>query len=114
MHACSVLCATGIGGCCGNEDNDHDKKSCCANDKKSEDKDHDCQVLHLSYFSTTGQFCSDKVADAIKAFQPITALVVPLFITKPVEAIQITFAYNSFHPPPPNADIRILIRSFQI
>ncbi len=116
-HLCSVICATGIGkGCCGNEnkdpDNHRDKKSCCAHDKKSPAKD--CQDFHLSFFKTTGQFTSDKNLDVIKAYQSLIAVIIPLFNVITVEQSKNTFAYNVFHPPPSQADIRISIRSFQI
>ena len=114
MHLCSALCATGVGGCCGKEDNDNCKKSCCSDEKKSDEKDHDCQALHLSFFNTTGQFQSEKSVDGVKVFPSLVAVFNPLLNILPVSQNKYAFAYNGFHPPPPKADIRIFIQSFQI
>ena len=116
MHLCSALCATGSDGCCGKEDNDnhHDKKTSGSHEEKSDGKDKDCQDMHFAYFNVTGQFAQAKADISFKAFQPLVAVVTPLFIIQPVEATQNSFAYNTFHPPPLKVDLRILIQSFQI
>lgn len=115
-HFCSACCATGFsGGCCGvEEDSDriHNEKACCAHDSKTPVKD--CQDFHLSFFKTTGQFTSDKNSDVIKAYQSLNAVITPVFNRSPVEQSKNVLAFNVFHPPPLQADIRITIQSFQI
>ncbi len=115
MHVCSALCATGGNACCGKEDNDNDNcsKNCCENEKNSDNKDHDCQNLHFSFFNTTGQFAQEKSIDP-QVYHSLVAVITPLFIIQPIEASPNIFAYNRFHPPPLKTDIRISIRSFQI
>ena len=114
MHLCSALCATGAGGCCGKEDDDHDKKSCCSHEKKSDSKDHDCQNMHFAFFNTTGQFAQAKADISFKTFQSLIAVVTTLFFIQSITENKNLFGYNGFHPPPPKADIRIFIQSFQI
>ena len=114
MHVCSVLCATSGNGCCGKEDSDHNKKECCKHKKESEGKEHNCQGLHLSFFNTTGQFSQVKADISLKPFLSLIAVVTPLFIIQPTVTNENIFAYCGFHPPPPKADIRIFISSFQI
>ena len=114
MHLCSALCATGAGGCCDKADNDNFKKSCCSDDNKSDEKDHDCQALHLSFFNTTGQFQSEKSDSAVKVFPNLIAVFTPLLNILLVSQNEDVFAYNGFHPPPPKANIRIFIQCFQI
>ena len=116
MHVCSALCATSAHGCCGKDDkdNDHGKKECCKHEKESDEKEHDCQDMHLSFFSTTGQFAQAKADISFKPFQSLIAVVTPLFIIQPTATSKNVFAYCGFHPPPPKADIRIFISSFQI
>ena len=114
MHVCSALCATSVHGCCGQEDNDNDKRECCKHEKDSDGKEKDCQDMHLSFFNTTGQFALVKVDNLLKPFQSLVAAITPLFIVVPTTTIKNVFAYNGFHPPPPKANIRIFISSFQI
>lgn len=116
MHLCSALCATGSGGCCDKEDDGNcpEDKSYCSHEEKSNDNDHDCQALHFSFFGTTGQFPSEKSVDVIKVFPSVVAVITPLLNLLPVSQNKIAVAYNGFHPPPPKADIRIFIQSFQI
>lgn len=114
MHVCSALCATGAHGCCGKEDNDHDKKECCKHENKSNGKEHDCQDMHLSFFYTTGQFSQIKADVSFKQIQSLVAVVPPLFIVAPATTSKSIFACSGFHPPPPKAGIRIFIQSFQI
>ena len=116
MHVCSALCAAGGYGCCDKEEKDeqHSKKECCEHEKKSDSNDHDCQDMHLAFFSTTGQF-SQVIADILlKAFQPLVAAVTPLLIIQPISESKVLFTYNGFHPPPFDSDTRIFIQSFQI
>ena len=116
MHLCSALCAIGSDGLCGKEDNDNDncKKACCTNEKDADGKKHDCQDMHFAFFNTTGQFAQAKADISFKPFQSLVAVVTPLFIIQPVADNKNLFGYNGFHPPPPKADIRIFIQSFQI
>ena len=116
MYICSALCATGTHGCCGKEDNDNDncKKKCCKKENKSESKDNDCQTTHFAFFNATGQFSQVKTDVSFKSFQPLAAIISTLFIIKTVPSNTNIFAYNGFHPPPPKADTRIFIQSFQI
>ncbi len=116
MHVCSALCATSAHGCCGKEDNDtdHCKKECCKHEKEPDGKKGDCQDMHLSFFSTTGQFSQVKADISLNPFQSLVAIVTPLFIIQPTATSKNVFAYSGFHPPPPKADIRIFIQSFQI
>ena len=115
-HLCSALCATGLQGCCGieNADSSHCKNECCKKEKDNDGKQSDCQDTHASFFKTTGQFASEKSDDAIKFFQSLIAVITPSFTILPVEKTKDIFVYTGFHPPPPKADIRIAIRSFQI
>ena len=114
MHVCSALCATSAHGCCGKEDTDHCKKECCKHEKKSDGKEHDCQNMHLSFFSVTGQFAQVKADISVKPFQNLIAVVTPLLIVQPTATSKNVYAYSGFHPPPPKEDIRIFIQSFQI
>ncbi len=116
MHVCSALCATSSHGCCGNEDNDnnHCKKECCKHEKKSDGKKHDCQDMHLSFFNTTGQFSQVKADISFNPIHPLVAVVTPIFIIQLTVTSKHIFVYSGFHPPPPKADIRIFISSFQI
>ncbi len=106
----------GSDGCCGKEDNDNDhcKKTCCTDEKDQDGRKHDCQDMHLSFFTTTGQFPNEKTVDEIKVWSTFIALVTPLYNVLPVSQNKTDLAYNSFHPPPPKADIRVFIQSFQI
>lgn len=112
MHACSTLCATTSHGCCGKEVEDDDK--CCQNEKNSDNKDNGCQNMHFAFFNTTGQFAQAKADISFKPTQSLVAVVIPLFIIEPTVISKTNCAYNGFHPPPPKADIRIFIQSFQI
>ena len=116
MHVCSALCATSTHGCCGKDDkdNDQDKKECCKHEKESDGKENDCQVMHLSFFNTTGQFAQVKADISLKPFQNLIAVVTPLFIIQPTVTSKNKFAYSGFHLPPPKAGTRIFIQSFQI
>ena len=116
MHLCSAVCVIGSSGCCGKEDNndDHCKKSCCESTKDQDGKKHDCQNMHLSFFNSTGQFPSEKTVELTKVFDTFVAVVTPLYNVLPVSQNKDAIAYNNFHPPPPKADIRVFIQSFQI
>ncbi|MEO5569497.1 MAG: hypothetical protein ABIT08_08695 [Bacteroidia bacterium] len=111
MHVCSALCATTGNGLCGKKDKG---RSCCHHEKKSNSKERDCQDMHFAFFNTTGQFSQVQADISFKAFQSLVAVITPLFIFKPDSEIKMLFVYNRFHPPPPKADIRIFISSFQI
>ena len=112
MHVCSALCATSSHGCCGKEDND--KKECCKHEKKSDGETKDCQEMHFAFFNTTGQFSLAKSDISLKSFQSLVAVITPILLIAPVSECRNIFVYNGFHPPPPKADIRIFISSFQI
>ncbi len=111
---CSALCAVSADGCCGKEENEHHGKSCCSHEKDSDEKNGDCQNMHLAFFKTLGQFASGQTVDAIKVFHTFISVVTPLFNVLPVSQNKFFLAYSGFHPPPPKADIRIFIQSFQI
>ena len=95
MHICSALCATSAQGCCGKADKHHDhcKKECCKHEKKSDEKTHDCQDMHLSFFSTTGQFSQVKADISLNPFQSLIAVITSLFIIQPTVSKNI-FAYS--------------------
>ena len=116
MHVCSAFCAISGQSCCGigNKDTCQSNKICCKHKKNTDSKDHDCQDMHLSFFNITGQFALEKGTDTGTTFHSVAAIVPPLFILKPVDNHTNPSAYNGFHPPPRNADIRIFIQSFQI
>ena len=115
-HLCSALCATGLQGCCGKEDNDNDlcKKECCKHEKDNNGKSHDCQDMHFAFFNATGQFAQAKADISFKPNHSLIAVISPLFIIQPTATSKNIFAYSGFHPPPPKVDIRIFIQSFQI
>ena len=114
MHVCSALCATGFGGCCDNniKTRGHITKSCCSH--KEEGNTKDCQGFHLSFFNTTGQFTPDQCNCEINALQCLFVVPFVDFNTLHVLQNKVVFAYNIFHPPNLNPDIRIIIQSFQI
>lgn len=116
QHICSAMCAVGSAGYCGKEDmdNDHCKKTCCTNEKDSDGKKHDCQDMHFSFFNTTGQFPSEKTVHVINFFHSFIAVILPLYNVLPVSQNKNVLVYNCFHSPPPKADIRVFILSFQI
>ena len=116
MHVCSALCATSSHGCCGKEENENDldKKECCSREKKTTGETSDCQDMHLSFFNTTGQYSQIKADISIKSFQSLVGVIIPVINIAPVSVNKNIFAYNGFHSPPPKADIRIFISSFQI
>ncbi len=114
MHLCSALCAIGTGGCCGTEDDDNCKKTCCANEKSADGKRNDCQDMHFAFFNTTGQFASQNPVDLIKVFHSFISVGTPLYKVLPITQNKNDLAYNGFHPPPLNVDIRILVQRFQI
>ena len=114
MHVCSALCATSSHGCCGKEDDDKCKKDYCESESNSDHKDNGCQDMHFAFFNTTGQFAQAKADISFKPFQQLVAVITPLFNITPVGENKNIFVYNGFHPPPPKADIRIFISSFQI
>ena len=114
MHVCSALCATSSHGCCEKEDNDNDKKECCKHEKESDGETKDCQDMHFAFFNTTGQFSLAKFDISLKSFQSLVAVTTPILLIAPVSECKNIFVYNGFHPPPPKADIRIFISSFQI
>ncbi len=111
---CSALCAVSADGCCGKEEKEHHDKCCNSHEKDSDEKKGDCQDMHLAFFKTLGQFGSGQTVDATKVFHTFIALVTPLYYVLPVSQNKNVLAYNGFHPPPPKADIRIFIQSFQI
>lgn len=110
MHFCSAFCATGFVANCNKEERSKEK-SCCAPNEKTPSKD--CQDLHLSFFKTTGQFSSDANQYEVK-FCPIPFEASSLLDIFFVQLDDNRQRFNLFHPPPVPADIRILIRSFQI
>ncbi len=112
MHLCSAICGLGTFSCCG--DKDDCKNELCNNDHKSEGQDHGCQSSHFSFFKAAGQFSSEKIAEAQIAFTVFIGPIAPFFLINPIETSRSNFAYNGFHPPPLNSDIRIFIQSFQI
>lgn len=114
MHLCSAFCATGIGGCCGAQDATVYKKSCCSLATKSDDKEKDCQDMHLSFFKTTGQFASETTSEIFNIISIPFNLITVLFIITPNEIDNHLQVFNIFHPPPSGVEIRISIQSFQI
>ena len=114
MHVCSALCATTSHSCCRKEGNDNCKNESCEDDNDADHKDSGCQNRHFAFFNTTGQFVQAKADISFKLTQSLVVIVAPLFIFEPTATSKIKFAYNGFHPPPPKADIRIFISSFQI
>lgn len=107
---CSAICAAGGKGCCGKEE----KESCCSHEKESDEKKGDCQDIHLSFFKTLGQFSSGQIVDAPKVFHHFIAIVNTINFSEPVFSDNHSVCYTGLRPPPPKADIRIFIQSFQI
>jgi len=114
MHFCSAWCAMFSGGDCCNVENDNCKKTFCSRERKSDSKDQGCQDFHLSFFKASGQFASEKNVDVVKVFPLVTAGISTIIFIKPIETSQYLFAFSNYHPPPPLADIRVFIQSFQI
>ncbi|HZV68944.1 MAG TPA: hypothetical protein VFG10_05340 [Saprospiraceae bacterium] len=112
-HVCSAWCASFSGGCC-SEGKENNQKSACHHDKKSDRNTGNCQDYHLSFFNAAGQFASEKNVDVVKIF-PFQSVAIPTFDSfQPVESGKYLVSFNNYHPPPPIADIRIFIQSFQI
>lgn len=109
MHVCSAWCALFSGNCC-----TEGKEQCHKSEKKSNHQTGDCQDYHLSFFNAAGQFASEKNVEAESVFPFVVAEIpwssLPFFI----ETGRNPLAFISYHPPPPIADIRIFIQSFQI
>ena len=118
MHLCSALCSAGSFLVCTEEiaaKLSVASSSCCKkNPAQSEENDNSCQTTHLSFFTTTGQYHLLKGDDVIKAFQSLSAILVPALFFKSFTTKQSFFAYNEYDLPPPKADMRILFQSFLI
>lgn len=114
MHVCSAWCGIASGECCVKEENSGCKKSVCSDEKKPDGKDNGCQDFHLSFFKASGQFASEKNVNVDKVFQAFVGEIPFVLFPMIKEAGQNPVAFNNYHPPPPIADIRIFIQSFQI
>jgi len=109
-HWCSFSCSTGILSCCGDEKEHHEGE---AADHHDEDGCGDCQGEHLAFFKTIGQ-SNIFHADVTNVFQSLIAVILPVETLQPKDVFHTAEIYTGFHPPPPKADTRILIQSFQI
>ncbi len=114
MHVCSAWCGIASRECCVNGENNGCNKSVCSDEKKSDEKGSGCQDFHLSFFKTSGQFASEKNVEVINVFPPLAAEIPTASKAIANETGRNPVAFNNYHPPPPIADIRIFIRSFQI
>ena len=116
MHVCSVLCASGTGGCCNksNEKKNANTKSCCSHKKESNSKD--CQDFHLSFFKTTGQFANDINPELIKQFQDCVTITTWSFTDLLFDVDNNQQVNNFYHPPPfkPKVPLYLLDRVFLI
>jgi len=111
MHLCSAFCATGY--FFKKEFGNQVKRICCADKNNDNEKSSGCQDMHFSFFNTTGQFHYDKPLDITISF-PVFIIDTTLLNIFSVSQRKICFTLNDFYPPPPEEDIRILIKSFQI
>ena len=114
MHVCSVWCSLGSD-CNHNQVNQQRQQShsCCNTNDNTEDA-QDCQEGHLTFFTSTGQYFVGFNSDFTKAFSFIQVFLKPELIVFFTEVHETLAEYNVFHPPPPKAGIRTLIKSFQI
>lgn len=113
-YFCSAICSFSKDGCCGKETIALHYNCCGSHDNDSGESKDDCQNNHLSFFKTLGQFGSGQNIDAPKVFETSIGALDPIFLLEPISTDNILFESNGFHPPPPEADIRIFIQSFQI
>ena len=113
MHVCSAWCAAFSGGCCA-EETDQSNRSACKRENKSKHQTGDCQDYHLSFFSATGQFASEKNMEVSTIFPTLIGEISWAPSPIIIETGQNPQAFHNYHPPPPIADIRIFIQSFQI
>jgi hypothetical protein len=111
---CSAYCAVRADGCCGKIAKEQPDKCCNAHEKDSEEKKGDCQDMHLAFFKAVGQFCSEETEEATNKFHTFVANVTPYYTVYPISLNRDSIAYTGYLPPPPKADIRIFIQSFQI
>ncbi|MEO5675718.1 MAG: hypothetical protein ABIQ74_13830 [Chitinophagales bacterium] len=114
-HVCTMWCA-GMSGCIKMDisENEDCGKSCCKNTQNPESRTADCQKDHIAFFNATGKFFTGVNNALAKPFQALAAIVTPQLFISTSDSDQTIVAYNGFHPPPPKADIRISISSFQI
>ncbi|MBK9981841.1 MAG: hypothetical protein IPP15_05350 [Saprospiraceae bacterium] len=112
MHVCSAWCAVFSGSC--SEMNGQSHKSSYSHKTKSNGKAGDCQDYHLCFFNAAGQFSSGKNVEILNVFPTLAVEIPTLLFTIENVAGRNPVAFNNYHPPPPIADIRIFIQSFQI
>lgn len=112
MHVCSAWCAVFSGSC--GDMNGHSHKSSCCHKSTSNGKTGDCQDYHLSFFNAAGQFASEKNVEVLNVFPPLAVEIPTASLSIANETGRNPVAFNNYHPPPPIADIRIFIQSFQI
>ncbi len=115
MHVCSAWCAVvADSSCCSAMEKEGSDLSCCSHHKDANKEEKSCQDFHLAFFKAAGQFSSEKNVDVVKVFPLILAEYPNLTISKLMDMSENLFASNNYHPPPPIADIRTFIQSFQI
>ena len=115
MHVCSAWCAVAADrGCCSAMEKEGSDPACCSHHKDSKNNEGSCQDFHLAFFKAAGQFSSEKSVDVVKVFPLILAEYPNFTIPSMMEMCENLFASNNYHPPPPIADIRTFIQSYQI
>ena len=112
---CSAACAIGGDNCCSSKkEASGNKKSCCSKKSQESKPLGNCQDEHLAFFKTVGKYHSVQAVAGLKVFESIPPIIHPVLNLMPVEINFSFFDNTGFLPPPPNDDVRILIRSFQI
>lgn len=107
---CSVSCSIGVFSCCSTEKEHYEGE---AANHQDADGCGNCQGEHLAFFKTVGQYPTLH-PNAVAVFQFIVAEFLPGEEMQPIDVYHTAEIYTGFHPPPPKADTRILISSFQI
>lgn len=114
MHVCSAWCAMTKekNGC--KMAKEGSEKMCCSHHQDSNKKEKGCQDFHLAFFKAAGQFSSENNVEVDKVFPVMPAILFAAKDIRPVDTYQNPVVSTQYHPPPPIADIRMFIRSFQI
>jgi hypothetical protein len=91
-----------------------DARSCCSGKNTGDKKGNNCQEEHLTFFHTFGQSSVTKVVKDGKIFPPVIAALTQQVLLPGAHQNHTSLTYNSFHPPPSDGDILLLISSFLI